>query len=96
VSDVPGHLPADVAKVWREVRARYEGHRDPAPEGPELEAYCGLVVRLRDAQQRIQDEGMLVPDGKGNAIPHPALAIERAASAELKRWEGKFTPRRKR
>lgn len=48
-----------------------------------LEAFCGQVARLRDAQQRIAAEGLIIADPKGNPIPHPAIAIERAAAAEI-------------
>lgn len=59
---------------------------------PELEAYAGQVLRLRDAQRRLAAEGEVVEDPKGFPIPHPALAIERAAQDELRRWGGRFAP----
>lgn len=59
---------------------------------PELEAYAGQVVRLRDAQRRLAVEGSVVEDSKGFPIPHPALAIERAAQEELRKWGNRFEP----
>ena len=56
-----------------------------------FEAYCGAVARLRDAQRRIADEGAIVPDGKQNPVPHPALAIERQCMEQLRKWGSKFT-----
>lgn len=86
--NVPQHLPADVAAIWLEV---VTDHDDPDfIVGHELEAYCGAVARLRDAQRRISEEGMIVPDGKQNPIPHPALAIERASMEQLRKWGDKF------
>ena len=57
---------------------------------PELEAYAGQVVRLRDAQRRLQAEGSVVEDPKGFPIPHPALKIERDAQDELRKWGDRF------
>lgn len=57
---------------------------------PELEAYAGQVVRLRDAQRRLAVEGSVVEDPKGFPIQHPALAIERAAQEELRKWGDRF------
>lgn len=57
---------------------------------PELEAYAGQVVRLRDAQRRLAVEGAVVEDSKGIPIPHPALRIERDAQEELRKWGDRF------
>lgn len=57
---------------------------------PELEAYAGQVVRLRDAQRRLAAEGEVVEDPKGFPIPHPAIAIERSAQDELRKWGDRF------
>lgn len=54
------------------------------------------VARLRDAQQRLQREGLVIADPKGNPVPHPAIAIERAAQAEIRSWGAQFKPRRRR
>ena len=56
----------------------------------ELEAYAVQVSRMRDAQKRIDSEGLVVADEKGRPIPHPALAIEKCAQAEVRAWSGKF------
>lgn len=86
----PAGLAADVATVWLELVA--EG----LPAGPQLEAYAGQVARMRDAQNRIAEEGAVVQDARGNPIPHPALAIERAAQAEVRLWSDKLRlPRRR-
>lgn len=55
-----------------------------------LEALCGQVYRLRDAQERVTKDGAVVGDAKGNPAPHPALAIERAAQSEIRQWVTKF------
>lgn len=80
----PGHLPEDVADVWREHRAA--GVAVHKLDAPDFEAYAGQVCRLRDAQRRLASEGIVIADPKGNPVPHPALAIERAAQVELRQW----------
>ena len=75
----PAGLPADDSRI----------------AGPDLQAYCGQVARLRDAQTRLAAEGSVVADPKGNPIPHPALAIEKAAQAEIRAWGSTFRPRRR-
>ncbi|MBK9156706.1 MAG: P27 family phage terminase small subunit [Micropruina sp.] len=80
----PDHLPADMRVVWDELAAQY------VAGGPDFEAYCGQVARLRSAQHRIADEGLVVADSKGQPVPHPALDIERKAQAEIRAWSGKL------
>ena len=75
----PDHLPGDVRAVWLELA-------DDFGSGPGFEAFCGQVARLRDAQRRISREGLVTADAKGNPIPHPALAIETKAQAEVRAW----------
>lgn len=89
----PGHLADDVQAVWRELvaAAGADAHRIV---GPDLEAYAGQVARLRDAQRRLAAEGVIIEDSKtGQPVPHPALAIERAAQVEIRTWGNHFRPR---
>ena len=65
----------------------------PAASDADLEAYASQLARLRDARRRIEAEGMIVADPKGYPVPHPAIAIERAAQAEVRTWSAKFPPR---
>jgi len=89
--EYPAHLPEDVGQVWLEYRNA--GLFYHLLMSPEFEAYAGQVVRLRDAQQRIAEEGMVVLDARGNPEPHPAIAIERAAQVEIRLWGDRFRPR---
>lgn len=73
----------DVDSNVKELVERGDGARLSVPE---LEAVAGQIARLRDAQERIAREGLIVPDGKQNPVPHPALAIERAAQDEIRKW----------
>jgi len=89
--DGPSYLADDVAAVWCEIMAKVHHTEIENMATPEFDAYCGAIARLRDAQRRISDEGAIIPDGKQNPIPHPALAIERASMDQLRRWGSRFT-----
>ena len=81
----PSHLPKSVRAVWDEIVEAY-GAGSHRIVGPELEAYCGQIATLRDAQARLDKEGRVVADAKGNPIPHPALEIEKSAQQEIRKW----------
>lgn len=84
----PDHLDDHVAAVWRDVIAR---HDDPGRiVGPELDAYCGQIALQRDARSRIAREGVIIDDGRGNPMPHPAIAIEAKAQSEIRLWGNRF------
>ena len=86
----PDHLPADVAAVWSEIARTLPEARIL---GPDFDAYCGQIARLRDAQQRIHEEQMIVPDSKNHPIAHPCIAIEKQAQDEIRKWGDKFKAR---
>jgi phage terminase small subunit len=78
-------LSGGPARVWAE---RVEDKVDPRPaDVPVLEAWCTLIARLDDARSRIEKDGMLVKSPKGESIPHPMLAIERGATADLAKMQ---------
>ena len=86
----PDHLAPAALAVWRETVAAH-----PTPDrivGPDLEAYCVQVARMREAQAQIDKDGIIVRDAKGNPVPHPALAIEKAAQVEVRAWADRFRP----
>lgn len=93
-AEAPGHLPEGVAKAWAEVVSAY-GEGWEAIAGPSLEAYCGQVSVLRDAQRRIDDEGLVVADPKGFPIPNPSIAIAKSAQEEIRKWGDAFRRRRR-
>ena len=87
-TSAPERLSDAARDVWDGIVAAH-----PSPEwivGADLEAYCVQVARMRDAQARIDREGLLVPDAKGNPMPHPAIAVEKAAHAEVRAWGSRF------
>lgn len=79
-------LPKHISLIWDELKEQLQ----PRIGGPGLEALCGQVYRLREAERRISEEGMVVQDVKGNPIPHPALSIEKQAQAEIRNWINKY------
>ena len=86
----PATLPEHLRAIWEEMVPQVS----PKIGEVGLEALCVQVHRARDAQRRVTEEGMLVLDAKGNAAPHPALAIEKAAQGEVRTWLLKFGARR--
>ena len=87
----PKHLTPDVAKVWLEQVAALDEEAPPRL-GPEFDAYCTCIARMRDAQQRIAAEELIVPDSKNAPVAHPAFAIERQCADDLRKWGRKFAP----
>lgn len=86
----PEGIPGDVADVWREIVAANDlaGRVDRAA----LETFATLIARMRAARQRVDDEGMVVKDGRGRAVPHPALLIERQCADAVRQWGDRFAP----
>ena len=96
----PEHLSEAARVVWCEVAALFKVAGDDVARvsGAGLEAYCVQVARMRDAQRRVDREGLVVADEKGRAgggaVPQPALVVEKAARVEVRAWQERFTPRR--
>lgn len=88
----PAHLSESARAAWVEIASGVAESAIDGIEGPALEAYACAVARQRDAQRRIDSEGMIVTDDKGRAGPHPAIAIESAASAQIRAWVARYRP----
>ncbi|MGO2069655.1 terminase small subunit [Glutamicibacter arilaitensis] len=86
----PERMPAAVREVWEEIVASNE--LAGTVDRQALEAYCHLIARLRAAQARIEEEGMVVRDTKGKVIPHPALEVERKMTDAIRAWGDRFAP----
>ncbi len=82
----PKHLSEAAQVAWAEITEAMSAQTADGLERAGLEAYCTAVARLRDAQGRIDREGVIISDAKSNPVPHPALAVERAAAAEIRLW----------
>jgi len=83
---MPAQLPENLEPIWKELSRQVR----PRIGSAGMEALCGQVFRLRDAQARIAKDGAVVLDGKGVPGPHPAIAIEKSAGAEIRAWLQKF------
>lgn len=88
--DAPAHLPEPVQRAWLEITEGMTQAGVEGAEAPALEAYATAVARMRDAQERVAREGLLIADAKGNPMPHPALAIEKSAAAEVRAWVSRY------
>lgn len=86
----PQSLSKVAQEVWNEIVASNDlaGTVDRAA----LEAFCTLMARLREARARVDKEGMVVKDGRGRAVPHPALAVERQIAEQIRAWGDRFEP----
>ncbi|WP_018119408.1 P27 family phage terminase small subunit [Corynebacterium mastitidis] len=51
-----------------------------------VETVAGLIRRVRDAERIIATEGPIIEDEKGMPVEHPAVKVERMASAEIRGW----------
>jgi hypothetical protein len=78
----PDSLPDHLGGIWDEMEAQVT----PQIGAAGMEALCTQVYRMRDAQKRITEEGIVVADTKGNPTPHPALDIEKRAQNEVRQW----------
>ena len=90
----PIHLTEQAQAVWLEITKTYgSGAEDIL--GPELDAYCGHIAILREAQRRVLVEGQVIADPRGVPMKHPSLEIAKAAQQEIDRLAPKFRPKRK-
>lgn len=78
----PKHIEGSIPAIWDELSAQVR----PSIGAVGMEALCLQVSRMRDARSRIDKESLVVADRNGNPVPHPAIAIERAAGAEVRAW----------
>lgn len=76
---IPESLPEHLAAIWPELENYLSKDCPPAIR----EAVAGQIHRQRQARTRIDREGEIVADPKGNPIPHPALAIETGAQKQI-------------
>ncbi|PFG19861.1 hypothetical protein [Serinibacter salmoneus] len=86
----PELLDKDAAAVWREVVA---AHPQPARiVGPDLEVFCGQVALARNCRDRVAQEGEIVEGAKREPIPHPAIALGKAAQEYVAKHAPRFSP----
>lgn len=87
----PPWLDGDAAAIWTEI---IDQHHEPERLNlTGLAAYCGQVALERDARKRVAQEGMIVADERGRPEPHPAIAVQLKAQAEIRAWGDAFLGR---
>ena len=86
ITKTPPELPDHLRPIWEEMADQVAVKIGIAG----MEALCVQVYRLREAQKKITEEGMVVADPKGNPTTHPALKIEKDAQSEIRRWVKDF------
>lgn len=79
---MPDHLTEELIGIWEEMTEQVR----PSTPASAMEAICRQVQLMRDCARRIQSEGSVVADAKGNAAEHPAIKIERDAARQLRDW----------
>lgn len=77
--------------AWDELLADLEEHELTASRRAGMEALAVQIGRMRDAAQTLAAEGITTTDADGVVRTHPALAIERAAAAEVRDWTKHLT-----
>ena len=82
----PDNLPDHISVIWDEL---IDSVRFQIGEAG-MESLCSQVYRMREAGTRIDEEGIVVQDSKGNPVPHPAIEIEKRAQAEIRAWMKDF------
>jgi P27 family predicted phage terminase small subunit len=77
----PNHLRKPAKKLWLEVMADYA--IDDGAGLALLQTACEAYQRCDEARRLIRREAAVIVDRFGQPKPHPAVAIERDARAQL-------------
>lgn len=75
----PKHLSDELKAIWNEILPSYDEGTPPII----LETICSLIQTLRQSRILIKKDGVIVRDGKNNAVEHPALGTERATITKI-------------
>lgn len=69
------------------LEARIRAHSDlNGFDNEAVQIVAALIGRVREAQRIIAEEGPLAAKESGEPIEHPAVKVERQASAEIRGW----------
>lgn len=88
----PQHLSDAAAEAWEQVVTAAGATIGPA-DAPLLEEYAQAIATARAARDRVNAEGLIVADARGEAIPHPALTVEAKALDTIRRLAPHFAPK---
>lgn len=88
----PQHLSDAAAEAWEQVVTAAGATIGPA-DAPLLEEYAQAIATARAARDRVNAEGLIVADARGEAVPHPALTVEAKALDTIRRLAPHFAPK---
>lgn len=88
----PQHLSDAAAEAWEQVVTAAGATIGPA-DAPLLEEYAQAIATARAARDRVNAEGVIVADARGEAVPHPALTVEAKALDTIRRLAPHFAPK---
>ena len=89
--EAPAHLPADARDFWNTTVARLvEVGIVDRVDAPLLELMSVQFARACQARRVIAEVGIFARGSKGSIVEHPAVAIERAATAMFSRLGEQF------
>lgn len=77
--------------AWDDLVADLEPFELTASRRAGMEALALQIARMRQAAALVEVDGMTTSGADGVTRPHPALAIERAAAAEIRDWTNRLT-----
>lgn len=79
-------LPEHISDIWDEIVQTVDERIGSAG----MEALCGCIHTLREAEERVMVEGIVIGDAKGNPCPHPAIQIAKNCQSEVRAWVKEF------
>lgn len=88
----PQHLSDAAAEAWEQV-VTAAGTTIVPGDAPLLEEYAQAIATARAARDRVNAEGLIVADARGEAVPHPALTVEAKALDTIRRLAPHFAPK---
>lgn len=88
----PQHLSDAAAEAWEQVVTAAGATIVPA-DAPLLEEYAQAITTARAARDRVNADGVIVADARGEAVPHPALTVEAKALDTIRRLAPHFAPK---
>jgi P27 family predicted phage terminase small subunit len=78
----PVQLSAESKGIWQKIVREWELD---TPALLILETALGALDRIRQAEEMIRKDGIVIADARGNRKKHPAVAVEKDAKASLVR-----------
>jgi phage terminase small subunit len=79
-------LSPDAAAVYK--RLTKDLAYEPAEDDKlTIEAYAACTARAESARAMVDKDGPVIADAKGQPVQHPALAVERQAMEDMRKWD---------